>query len=86
MVVGSVLLAMLATALAFPTSVGVCLFTQGVGPRWLGGVMLLLIHGMTAIPTVVYGFVAVMVLVPVMRRGLGRHRFFPPVGRPDVGV
>ena len=67
MVVGSLLLAVLATALAFPTSVGICLFTQGIGPRWLGRVVLLIIHGMTAIPTVVYGFVAVLLLVPVLR-------------------
>jgi len=67
MVVGSVALAVLATTLAFPTSVGICLFTQGVGPRWLGRAMLVVIHGMTAIPTVVYGFVAVLLLVPVLR-------------------
>jgi phosphate transport system permease protein len=67
MVVGSLLLAMLATAIAFPMSVGICLFTQGIGPRWLGRVMLVVIHGMTAIPTVVCAFVAVMLLVPVLR-------------------
>ena len=66
MVVGSLLLAVLATAIAFPTSLGICLFTQGIGPRWLGRVVLLVVHGMTAIPTVVYAFVAVMLLVPVI--------------------
>lgn len=67
MIVGSILLAILATSIAFPTSVGVCLFAQGIGPRWLGRMVLLVIHGMTAIPTVVYGFVAVILLVPLLR-------------------
>ena len=67
MIIGSLLLAVLATALAFPTGLGICLFTQGIGPRWLGRALLFVIHGMTAIPTVVYGFVAVLLLVPVLR-------------------
>src|SRR5262245_42214970 len=67
MVVGSLLLAVFATAIAFPMSVGICLFTQGIGPRWLSRVVLVGVHGMTAIPTVVYAFVAVLLLVPVLR-------------------
>src|SRR5262245_25734877 len=50
MVVGSLLLATLATVLAFPTSIGICLFGQGIGPRWLSRPVLVVIHGMTAIP------------------------------------
>jgi phosphate transport system permease protein len=67
MIVGSLLLAVLATVIAFPTSVGVCLFTQGIGPRWLCRTVLVVVHGMTAIPTVVYGFIAVILLVPLLR-------------------
>lgn len=67
MIVGSLLLASFATLLAYPVSVGICLFAQGIGPRWLGRAVLLLIRGMAAIPTVVYGFVGVLLLAPALR-------------------
>jgi phosphate transport system permease protein len=67
MVVGSLVLATLATAIAFPTSIGICLFTQGIGPSSLGRAMSVVINGMTAVPTVVYAYVAVLVLVPALR-------------------
>jgi phosphate transport system permease protein len=70
MVAGSLLLAALAMLLAFPASVGICCFAHGVAPRPLARVALAVVHWMTAVPTVIYGFVAVFLLVPLVRGAL----------------
>jgi phosphate transport system permease protein len=67
MVTGSVCLAASALAVAYPVSLGICGFAHGLGPRPLARVALAVIHFMTSIPTVVYGFVAVFLLVPRIR-------------------
>jgi phosphate transport system permease protein len=67
MVVGSLCLAASAMAVAYPLGLGVCGFAHGLGPRWLKGPLLGLINFMTSIPTVVYGFVSVVFLVPLVR-------------------
>jgi ABC-type phosphate transport system permease subunit len=71
MIAGSLALSASAFALAWPLGLGVCLFI--LGPR--GGVLrratLAVTTFMTAIPTVVYGFVAVFLLVPLLRKALG---------------
>lgn len=71
MVVGSLLLAGIAVSLAFPTALATCCFVHGVGPPRLGRWVLAVVHGMTGIPTILYAFVSAMLLVPLMRRGLG---------------
>jgi phosphate transport system permease protein len=67
MVVGSLCLAVSAMAVAYPLGLGVCGFAHGLGPRWLKGPLMGLINFMTSIPTVVYGFVSVIFLVPLVR-------------------
>lgn len=67
MVTGSLCLAAAAMAVAFPLALGICGFAQGLGPRRLGKPLLGLIHFMTGIPTVIYGFVSVIFLVPLVR-------------------
>jgi len=68
MVVVSAVLSLAALLLAFPMALGISGFIHGVGPRGPGRVMLGVVQFMTSIPTVVYGFVAVMLLVPWVRR------------------
>jgi len=68
MVVVSALLSVAALGLAFPVALGIVGFLHGVGPRRPGRVMLGVAQFMTSIPTVVYGFVAVMLLVPWIRQ------------------
>jgi phosphate transport system permease protein len=70
MIAGSLLLAVLAMALAFPISVGICCFAHGLAPRPLARVALAVVHWMTAVPTVIYGFVSVFLLVPLVRGAL----------------
>ena len=71
MAAGSLALSVFAFALAYPLGLGVCLFV--CSPR--GGLMrrltLSVVTFMTAIPTVVYGFVSVFLLVPLLRKAMG---------------
>ena len=67
MIVGTVLLAISAMLIAYPVALGICLFIHGLGPTWLARPVLFLVYGMTGIPTVIYGFVAVFLLVPLLR-------------------
>jgi len=67
MVAGSVLLALTAMVIAYPIGVGICCFVHGLGPDVAARPLLVLVRFMTSIPTVVYGFVAVFLLVPTVR-------------------
>jgi phosphate transport system permease protein len=67
MVAGSLCLAAAALGLAFPLGLGLCGFAHGLGPKCLSRPLLALIHFMTGIPTVIYGFVSVILLVPLVR-------------------
>jgi phosphate transport system permease protein len=67
MCVGSLALATLSLALALPLALGICTLVQGLARDLLARFLLSLIHFMTSIPTVVYGFVSVFLLVPRLR-------------------
>jgi phosphate transport system permease protein len=67
MVVGSLCLAVAAMGVAYPLGLGMCGFAHGLGPRCLKGPLMGLINFMTSIPTVIYGFVSVVFLVPLVR-------------------
>jgi phosphate transport system permease protein len=67
MVVGSICLAVAAMGVAYPLGLGICGFAHGLGPRCLRRPILALINFMTSIPTVIYGFVSVVFLVPLVR-------------------
>jgi phosphate transport system permease protein len=76
MIAGTLALATSALLIAYPTGLGICLFIHGLGPERLARPVLLLIHFMTGIPTVVYGFVAVFLLVPLLRNYFSRGTSF----------
>ncbi len=67
MIVGSLLLAFSALLLAFPLGVGLCGFVLRQRPKPWGRLVLAVVRLMTGIPTVVYGFVSVFLLVPLIR-------------------
>ncbi|MBN1443030.1 MAG: ABC transporter permease subunit [Planctomycetes bacterium] len=76
MLAGSLLIASLALAIAFPLALGVCAFVQGLGPPALARPVLAAVHFMTSIPTIVYSFVSVILLVPALRSAFaGRGGF-----------
>jgi phosphate ABC transporter permease subunit PstA len=66
MIGGSLALSVSAFVLAYPLALGICIFACGPAPSGLRRTVLAVITFMTAIPTVVYGFVAVFLLVPML--------------------
>ncbi|GAB7021577.1 ABC transporter permease subunit [Salidesulfovibrio brasiliensis] len=67
MIVGTVCLSISAMVVAAPLSLGIACFVNGMGPKRLARPVLGVVQFMTSIPTVVYGFVAVFLLVPFIR-------------------
>ncbi|SIN79082.1 phosphate transport system permease protein [Halodesulfovibrio marinisediminis DSM 17456] len=67
MMLGSILLSVFALVLSYPLSLGICCYIHGDSHSVLRKVMLLLVQFMTSVPTVIYGFVAVFLLVPFLR-------------------
>ncbi len=75
MVVGSLALALSALLLAWPLGLGLTLFIHGLGPRVLARPLLFVVRLMTGVPTVVYGLVAAIGLVPLVRGALSGSGF-----------
>ena len=67
MIVGSIGLASFAMILAFPLGLGLSGFVYLHGHKLIGRLVLAVVQFMTSIPTVVYGFVAVFLLIPFLR-------------------
>jgi len=76
MVVGSLCLGLSAMFMAYPLGLGICLFAHGLGPSYLARPTMSVIRFMTGVPTVVYGFVAVFLLVPYLRQVFHRGTGF----------
>ena len=73
MIVGSLLLSVSALLLSWPLAVGVaCAIQDGGKKRLFGCTIAGIVRFMTTIPTVVYGFAAVFLLVPVVREAAGK--------------
>ena len=73
MIVGSLLLSVSALLLSWPLAVGVaCTIQDGGKKRLFGGTVAGIVRFMTTIPTVVYGFAAVFLLVPAASRTTGK--------------
>lgn len=78
MIAGSILLSFSAIAVAWPLALGLCTWLLNESPsdgsffrRLLSKPVAGLIRFMTAVPTVVYGFVAIFLLVPLIRETMG---------------
>jgi phosphate transport system permease protein len=66
-IIGTLLTSALALLIAVPISLGVALFLSEMAPRWLRRPLGYVVDLSAAIPSVVYGFWAFFVLVPLMR-------------------
>lgn len=71
MIIGSLLLSSSAMLLSWPLAVGVTCFVHGSGGAG-AKCLSVIIRFMTTIPTVVYGFTATFLLVPLVREAAGR--------------
>ncbi len=67
MIVGTFLISFLALLISFPVSLGCSFFVGILNPKGLGRYLKKLVQLMTAIPTVIYGFVGIFLLVPLVR-------------------
>jgi len=75
MIHASLVLSLSALCCGWLLSVGCCCVLRGLGPKWLAVLLGFALRFMTSIPTVVYGFTAVFLLVPLIREGLGGSGF-----------
>ncbi|EEX48608.1 ABC-type phosphate transport system, permease component [Jonquetella anthropi DSM 22815] len=71
MIFNTALLALCGASLGWLLSVGLALSLRFGQPKALRSGLLVLLRGMTAVPTVVYGFTGLFLLVPLIRGHLG---------------
>ncbi len=72
MMAGSLFLALLGLLFSFPLSLGCACFISVLGPAKLRFLLRKVVELMTGIPTVIYGFVGLFLLVPLVRDIFGR--------------
>lgn len=75
MIGGSFFLVIFALLVACPLALGLTVWVLKINKRYLARAVSWLIRFMIAIPTVVYGFVSVFLLVPLVREGVGGTGF-----------
>jgi phosphate transport system permease protein len=71
MISGTLWIALPATALSLPLSLGTTFVITCLGGLRLRRILDALVRFMTGIPTVIYGFVGIFLLVPLIREGFG---------------
>ncbi len=71
MLVGTACIASLALLFSVPMSLGCAVFIHTTAPKGAGRIVHKLVQLMTGIPTVIYGFVGVFLLVPLVRELFG---------------
>lgn len=70
MAAGTALVASLAIAFAFPVALGCAAFISVTGPRRPAAVIRRIVQAMTGVPTVIYGFCGIFLVVPQVRQWL----------------
>lgn len=70
-ILGSMLVTIAAVLFALPVSLGCSLAMAEYAPRWLAGLIRPVIELLAGIPSVIYGFFGMMVIVPLLRSILG---------------
>ena len=72
MVVGTLSIAGLALTISFPMSLGCAALISALAPQGFGRLLRRLVQFMTGIPTVIYGFIGIFLLVPFVREVFAR--------------
>ncbi|HEX8994792.1 MAG TPA: phosphate ABC transporter permease subunit PstC [Ktedonobacterales bacterium] len=68
LITGSVVATVLAVLLSTPISVGVALFVSEIAPAWARRFMQPVIELLTGIPSIIYGFMGLVVVVPLIAK------------------
>ncbi|HBA54251.1 phosphate ABC transporter permease subunit PstC [Syntrophorhabdus aromaticivorans] len=71
MIVSTLAISFLSVVISFPVSIGCSSFIAVLGPRQLKRFLKNVVQVMTGIPTVIYGFVGIFLLVPMVRELAG---------------
>ena len=66
-VYGTLVTSAIALLLAVPIGVGAAIFLSEIAPRWISTPLSFLIEMLAAVPSIVYGFWALLYLVPIMQ-------------------
>lgn len=75
MIIGSFIVTFMALAIGIPLGVGCAIFLAELAPTWLARLVRPGIELLAGIPSVVYGFYGLVVLVPFIREHLGGRGF-----------
>lgn len=70
-IIGSVIVSMLAVFLSAPLSVACAVFISEIAPNWGQRVLQPAIEILAGVPSVVYGYIGLSVLVPFIRNNIG---------------
>lgn len=70
LIAGSLIVTLGAAIIAVPIGIGTAIFIAEVAPRWVREVLKPFIEVMAGIPSVVLGFIGILVLSSALRRGL----------------
>jgi phosphate transport system permease protein len=67
LIIGTFTTTVLAVLIATPISVGVALFVTQVAPPWARGIMQPVLELLTGIPSIIFGFLGLLILVPLVQ-------------------
>ncbi|MEA5079372.1 MAG: phosphate ABC transporter permease subunit PstC [Anaerolineaceae bacterium] len=68
LLLGTILVTLAATIIALPFGVGTAVYLSEVAPKWIKEILKPVIEILAGIPSVVLGFIGILVLVPFMRK------------------
>jgi phosphate transport system permease protein len=67
---GSLLVTIAATIIALPFGIGTAVYLSEIAPRWMKEILKPVVEILAGIPSVVLGFIGILVLVPFLRKTL----------------
>jgi len=70
LITGSVIITVGAMLIAFPFGIGTAVFISEIAPRWVREILKPLVELLAGLPSVVLGFLGILVLAPFLRRFL----------------
>jgi len=70
LITGSLVVTVIALLIAVPFGLGTAVFIAEVAPRWLREILKPLVEILAGLPSVVLGFLGMVILSPLLRRGL----------------
>jgi phosphate transport system permease protein len=73
LIIGTLLLTALTLVIAVPVSVGIATFLSEIAPTWLKRIYRTMLDILVGIPSVVYGYLGVTVLLPIIRQASGEN-------------